>query len=549
MPVRPSIIGKKISQLSSLPGEIPANSIIEIEDVDSGYSYKLDLGQLALSDLSNLGNSIDSSVIADGSITTTKIADNAVTSDKLDSSVTDLIQSLDTVNFRGYFNPDTGLYPETDDLTKNDFYIISKHGKINLTYVIPGDILYYNGSSFQRIRTNVETPFLYLTKSLDGITQIPEFTVALQLNDLEDNGNTIDVPLSSEIIKLDKDTIAGIIKLPLHNSVPDTYLEGQLYFNTLDNNCYIYHNGEFKLILDVSSIINSVGDATTSLSALEGRVGTNETDISALEGRVETNETDISALQSSLGDVETNFDGSRPITRTVSGLQGITPGTTTVVEFLDSVFYPKVDSTISLSVNPSTNELGVSTSVSAVMNYTSNDYAITLAELREGATVVDSIQDITENESGSLTYTASYANTQSFTAWFEKDNATTKTSTRTASFYDPYYHGELTLTTINNIIASGVTRSELSTLLTKSVSSKRNNTKSFELTAQRMVYCFPDNYGNLSSIIDQNGYNITSSFSYSTFTYTREDSSTVNYRIYYNDSDISLTGFSVTFNI
>ena len=79
-------------------------------------------------------------------------------------------------------------------------------------------------------------------------------------------------------------------------------------------------------------------------------------------------------------------------------------------------------------------------------------------------------------------------------------------------------------------------------------SRKSNKTYTFDLSNQRMCVIYPHNYNDFSNITDQNGYNITSSFIISTFTYIRDNLEPVLYKLYYNDSDLILGNFSVTFN-
>jgi len=207
-----------------------------------------------------------------------------------------------------------------------------------------------------------------------------------------------------------------------------------------------------------------------------------------------------------------------------------------------------VEPSLSQNVSSSNNESGVLKSITTTVSYNSEDYELSLVELFEGANVRDSITNVAVSTSGTLSFTGDYSYSVSFSSKLTKAVGGTITRSVTSSFYDPYYHGVLTIEQINSILNSTQTRTAINGLLSLTVTGKSNRTVTTTTNNQRIVLAFPNSYGNLSSVIDQNGYNITSSFNYGTFTYVRQDETTVPYRIYYNDADLNLSNFTVTFN-
>ena len=108
------------------------------------------------------------------------------------------------------------------------------------------------------------------------------------------------------------------------------------------------------------------------------------------------------------------------------------------------------------------------------------------------------------------------------TTTYDSDITTDKTFTLSASdgentvsksisytFVAPYYIGVSTTNTLTEteIIA-----------LTKKVEVKGNKTINYTTSQSYMVFAYPSNYGAISSIIDQNGFNVTDSFVRSTVT-------------------------------
>ena len=117
------------------------------------------------------------------------------------------------------------------------------------------------------------------------------------------------------------------------------------------------------------------------------------------------------------------------------------------------------------------------------------------------------------------------------TATYDADITTNKTFTLTASdgknnvsksisytFVSPYFTGVSATDTVTetDIIA-----------LTKKVEAKGNKTINYTTSQSHMIFAYPKSYGAIKSVIDQNGFNVTDSFTQNTVTVNG-----VNYYVY-----------------
>lgn len=131
------------------------------------------------------------------------------------------------------------------------------------------------------------------------------------------------------------------------------------------------------------------------------------------------------------------------------------------------------------------------------------------------------------------------------TTTYDSDITTDKTFTLSASdgentvsksisykFVAPYYIGVSTTNTLTEteIIA-----------LTKKLETKGNKTVNYTTSQSYMVFAYPKSYGAISSIIDQNGFNVTDSFVRSTITV-----GTVEYYVYISNQCSG--SYSIKFN-
>ena len=105
-------------------------------------------------------------------------------------------------------------------------------------------------------------------------------------------------------------------------------------------------------------------------------------------------------------------------------------------------------------------------------------------------------------------------------------------TTKSYSFVDPYYIGA----------TDGIPTADTVVTLTELIEAKSNKTKKVTAADQYVVYAYPASYGNLTSIIDGNGFeNLTD---YTKISLTIND---VAYNCYHTTGKKSMTNFSYTY--
>ena len=115
---------------------------------------------------------------------------------------------------------------------------------------------------------------------------------------------------------------------------------------------------------------------------------------------------------------------------------------------------------------------------------------------------------LTDNTIRTATYNSDITSNKTFTlnASDGKNNVSKSIS---YTFVSPYYTGVSTTNTL--------TETDIKAL-TKKVETKGNKTINYTTTQSYMVFAYPSSYGAISSIIDQNGFNVTDSFVRNTVT-------------------------------
>jgi hypothetical protein len=112
----------------------------------------------------------------------------------------------------------------------------------------------------------------------------------------------------------------------------------------------------------------------------------------------------------------------------------------------------------------------------------------------------------------------------------------------TTYFYSPFYSG----------VGSAALNVAGLQALTKSVSAKSSKTISYTTVNQKFYFAYPASYGDLSSIIDQNGYTITSAFTKTQVTFTNNPTNyngiSVLYNVYESNALSTMGPYGITFN-
>jgi hypothetical protein len=255
-------------------------------------------------------------------------------------------------------------------------------------------------------------------------------------------------------------------------------------------------------------------------------------------------------IDSSLNAVDDDINTyvrTAPTKVTVGGIpQGQIPNYDHLQDLFDAIFYPFTQPTISLG-SSSLHEKGLTINKSMTYSITLNDGIVSDKKIFLDSVLATTLtaNSGTYNSSSGLTWSNSlspsllyYSHTFNLKVNFT--NSTQLNSNILVEFASPTYHGVLNISDVDETHVKA---------LTKVIRKKANDSNlTFNPTLQRYIYAYPTIYGDLASIIDQNGFNVTAGFTKSTVTYTLADSTTESYNVYVSNNDTTQTNFKLTFN-
>ena len=292
----------------------------------------------------------------------------------------------------------------------------------------------------------------------------------------------------------------------------------------------------------------SVGPAWISLKTKSADIGfdNSDTDIKAddVEGAIKEVHTTL---------VENvTLDWTEPTTEAVGGIEvGYVPPVDgiSVKEFLYNMTHPFVYPTISMQLETADGvfEKNTSKTLSKIV-LTSTDGTKVAFEENNPSIFVAGVQltDPTDKVTISVdkkTYTRELASPIVMNGTVDKKvvakvelNGKEISTEKSYEFIYPFYAASLT----GNIVSeyNNTLFVDSNKILTK----KSNQVVSYTHANKVMAFAYPSEYGALSKIADQNGFDITSTFSATTFMY-----GSVSYRVYCTTTPNTLSGFNVTF--
>jgi len=136
-----------------------------------------------------------------------------------------------------------------------------------------------------------------------------------------------------------------------------------------------------------------------------------------------------------------------------------------------------------------------------------------------------------------LTATDKY--THSFTYATEFDDSDPQTASIEINFVGLSYYGSLS---VGSVIPSNIQN------LTYDLKLKGNNNDLiFNPNSNRIVYAYPDSFGNLIDIIDQNGFSVLNVFTYQTMNFILPDASTMAYKVYVLNANTTQSNYKLSF--
>jgi hypothetical protein len=254
------------------------------------------------------------------------------------------------------------------------------------------------------------------------------------------------------------------------------------------------------------------------------------------------------ALTGDLGTANTAFNGNRPITRTT--INGVNPGGSDVVTFLNNLFYPFVGATISLN-GYSIQELGTTFSnVPFTTNITANsETSITnLSLFNNGNLLVSNITPIVGNNiTNSTTLSLTTNSTVAASININNNGSPTQISgTQLIQFEAPYYFGS----GINNLQTNPA---NMRNVLVKQPISLEPPSVQLSVTTNGFYYfVYPDHWGQLSRISATSpplDFTISSDFVTGNVTLLLANNSTNQvYRFYKNTNQIILNSYGIVYH-
>ena len=202
--------------------------------------------------------------------------------------------------------------------------------------------------------------------------------------------------------------------------------------------------------------------------------------------------------------------------------------------------------TLSLSLNKTTIEHNVATSITITPRFNQNDGgAIERYTLMKGTTsLVDSpttqayTDNITLSHNSSVTYTATVyygegeSKTSTFGVVYPGLFASDVNTNATVRAYANSYYGVIDGTEVTDVTA-----------LTSRLGTSKGYTATYNMTNQRSVYMYPKSFGALTSIKDVNNFDYINSYTRSEMTYNNVD-----YYVYILTDPVTITGFKQIFN-
>lgn len=232
-----------------------------------------------------------------------------------------------------------------------------------------------------------------------------------------------------------------------------------------------------------------------------------------------------------------------PVPKTIGGIEAGTVFNTDIIGVLDALLYPYQNPIVTLtsSVATSTRQKGVDSISGMVLTATCTKKTSPLfkVEFYMGTTLLDS-QEYIDTNVFTYEYVGEIKDTTTFSVKVYDTRSKTNTSSLTYNFYYPNFScvttNEIADVTMDEIVANGAMRLE----------TKANKSLTFTGNMARYIFCYPQSWGNLSSILDDNGFEYISAFQKVSFTY-KSGTDNVPMYAYISKINVTLNNFKYTF--
>ena len=237
-----------------------------------------------------------------------------------------------------------------------------------------------------------------------------------------------------------------------------------------------------------------------------------------------------------------NYTNDMPMLTSLGGYPaGTTFDNVSIANFLTGLLYPYVAPKISLSSTPGSGVRDYDnplTTLTLRANVQKQSYDLQTVDFYRGTELLQHYETFGDKTSFECLVEESIRKTTTFTAKVSDGRQTVTSNNITYTFVYPFYVGQTTDETIESLqlVASD-----------KRVQTKGNVTKTYSTSQERFYIAYPATYGNLSSVLDTNQFEIILDFEKGTKTVSMNDGTQVTYNVYLFKNLVSVSNFTVTY--
>lgn len=243
------------------------------------------------------------------------------------------------------------------------------------------------------------------------------------------------------------------------------------------------------------------------------------------------------------GVTDLSYIRTTPVPYKIGGIEAGTTFNSDIISVIDQLLFPYVPPTVTLTSTAATTtrQKGVDSISGMVLtaNCTKKTSPLFKVEFYMGSTLLDT-QEYVDTNIFTYEYTGEIKDTTTFSAKVYDSRSKTNTSSLTYNFYYPNFShvttNEIADITINEIVENGTMRLE----------AKANKTLTFTGNMARYIFCYPQSWGNITSVLDDKGFEYLPSFKKVSMTYTSGTDNVPMYT-YILQEPCTLTNYKMTF--
>ncbi len=246
-----------------------------------------------------------------------------------------------------------------------------------------------------------------------------------------------------------------------------------------------------------------------------------------------------------LGDLDTDYVRNTPVPITIGGITANTyTPSGSIADVLDKLLYPYQNPVVALSssVPTTTRQKGVDSvnGITLTATLTKKTSPLFKVEFYMGNTLLNTQECV----DGTTVYTYEYTGVISDTTTFSAKGYDRNSKSNTASITYNFFYPNFSCTTLSEI--ADITIDEITTNGAMRLETKANKALNFTGVMSRYVFCYPQSWGTISSIVDSTGYEYINSFQRVSLIYTSGTDNVPMYA-YISKTLATLTNYKYTF--